>query len=483
MRRENISDAIGRLDERMLEPVVRLRMEAELMPEKEGREAGAGAEEGRSARQMSAGAEEGRSARQMSAGAEEERSARQMSARAEEERSARQISAGAEEERSVQQIGAGEEEERSARQMSAGAEEERSVQAATGTEGRQGSRRWLRNAAAAACLCVVCAGAALVYRMNFVPSREDAADSGLGMTGDAPMPGGAWVTPGEEPDEPEKTQPAHVGEEPEDEADAPGDAADAPGDVADASGDLYVTPESLFAQGAYTTESALMYQIIPVGDYQAFYEGIPSAESGMLEESLGGELADADGFYRLLGHDDLQYLISDNERADLAGNGNGRYSLWKFESFQTQGSYPYRDVLELIYGVERGDSIAKIVVMPPRFDNTEAGMRIQEEIGTYEVTDREQIESFYEIISGMTCYGSNHWEQIDYGSVDIPDNGEGGGEGIRKGRCLTLVTERGDKLDRLKYTAVSGMFYEYSGIAYEPLAAEQAACVEQVLGI
>ena len=95
--------------------------------------------------------------------------------------------------------------------------------------------------------------------MNFVPSREDAADSGLGMTGDAPMPGGAWVTPGEEPDEPEKTQPAHVGEEPEDEADAPGDAADAPGDVADASGDLYVTPESLFAQGAYTTESALMY--------------------------------------------------------------------------------------------------------------------------------------------------------------------------------------------------------------------------------
>ncbi len=483
MRRENISDAIGRLDERMLEPVVRLRMEAELMPEKEGREAGAGAEEGRSARQMSAGAEEGRSARQMSAGAEEERSARQMSARAEEERSARQISAGAEEERSVQQMGAGEEEERSARQMSAGAEEERSVQAATGTEGRQGSRRWLRNAAAAACLCVVCAGAALVYRMNFVPSREDEADSGLGMTGDAPMPGGAWVTPGEEPDEPEKTQPAHVGEEPEDEADAPGDAADAPGDVADASGDLYVTPESLFAQGAYTTESALMYQIIPVGDYQAFYEGIPSAESGMLEESLGGELADADGFYRLLGHDDLQYLISDNERADLAGNGNGRYSLWKFESFQTQGSYPYRDVLELIYGVEQGDSIAKIVVMPPRFDNTEAGMRIQEEIGTYEVTDREQIESFYEIISGMTCYGSNHWEQIDYGSVDIPDNGEGGGEGIRKGRCLTLVTERGDKLDRLKYTAVSGMFYEYSGIAYEPLAAEQAACVEQVLGI
>lgn len=319
----------------------------------------------------------------------------------------------------------------------------------------RGRKRWLRYAVAAACLCFLCVEAALVYRMNFVP------------VGDA-----------------ESAQPADNVSAEDETGDTENGTANAPDSTADASGERVIAPESLFAkETGDVSENGLIYQMVPVGGYEAFYEGICSAGSDVLAESLGEGLDGAEGFYRLKGHGDLQYLISDNEKTASPADGGERYLLWKFESFQTENSYPYRDVLRLIYGVEQADAIEKMVVTAPTFDNTDRGMQIQKEIGTYEVTDRDAIETFYEIISGMVCYGSGHWELIDYGSLDIPTDGEGGGESIRKGRYLTLVTDKGCEIDRLKYTAVSDMFYEYSGVAYERLSGEQAKCVEQVLGI
>ena len=53
----------------------------------------------------------------------------------------------------------------------------------------------------------------------------------------------------------------------------------------------------------------------------------------------------------------------------------------------------------------------------------------------------------------------------------------------RQGRYLTFITPDGLKIDELKYTAASGTFYEYGGIAYNPLTAKEKEKVDEILGI
>lgn len=48
---------------------------------------------------------------------------------------------------------------------------------------------------------------------------------------------------------------------------------------------------------------------------------------------------------------------------------------------------------------------------------------------------------------------------------------------------MSITTDYGNVMDGLKYTAVSDMFYEFSGIAYSPLTEEQAASVCEMIGI
>lgn len=56
-------------------------------------------------------------------------------------------------------------------------------------------------------------------------------------------------------------------------------------------------------------------------------------------------------------------------------------------------------------------------------------------------------------------------------------------DAVRLGRYLALTTIHGNVIDGLKYTAVSDVFYEFSGIAYDSLTQEQAAAVREALGI
>ena len=405
MKREQISDAIGRLDERMIEPVARLRAGLGSAGENEDVGCAGGA-------QKECGASDGAEADNRSLG------------------------------------------------------------------NRRKGKRWLRGLAAAACVGILCVAAAASLRISGTP-RTDAPQDGSGMTGDAPLPGGATVAPDGHVDEPEGKQPAVT----DDVRKSAGETSDVPGDTRDAAQEPVVAPETLFADAAGgVSENGLMIRIVPVGQYEALYEGIASAGSDVLEKSLGAPVSGAEGFYRLGGHDDLQYVISDNARAGIAAGDGERYGLWEFQSFQAK-SYPYSDVLTLVYGITRADAIAKLIVSPPTFDNTDEGMRIQEEIGRYEVTDRDGIEAFFEIISGMVCYGSDRWDLIDYGNPELSADGEGAHNPVRLARYLTLVTDRGCEIDRLKYTAVSDMFYEYSGVAYEPLVKEQAARVREILKI
>ena len=230
-----------------------------------------------------------------------------------------------------------------------------------------------------------------------------------------------------------------------------------------------------------TEEQVLICKLIQVNEtrkpYSAIYEQIASVGSDTLEKSIGTPVdnkEETETWYKVAGHKDMQYLISKNNE--------DTYSLWKFSAFQTDTqteSYAYKDVLETIYDIHSAEDIIKIIVIPPNLDNSDEGKAIQKEIGTYDITDKTEIAQFYEVISQMTCYGSNHWELIGIGG-DMPSEMQ---EKTRLGRYLTIVTSDDRNIDSLKYTGVSGMFYEYGGIAYHALAEEEKAVVEEILQI
>ena len=232
---------------------------------------------------------------------------------------------------------------------------------------------------------------------------------------------------------------------------------------------------SLLADGSQgITEQALAFGKVSIGQYTGIYEKVPSVESAILSENKGRNIFGSEEWYYVSGHTDMQYLIRNN---------NGEYTLWKFSCFDS-GEYPYSDVLELVYQIDSADAISEIVVSPARMDNTDEGKAIQDKIGTHAITDRGGIEVIYEILSSLICYGSNHWDMIDNGSTDAPADAElMSHQVVWLGRYLSIVTDYGNEIDGLKYTAVSDMFYEFSGIAYNRLTEEQAAEVCEIIGI
>ena len=188
-----------------------------------------------------------------------------------------------------------------------------------------------------------------------------------------------------------------------------------------------------------------------------------------------GKSIDSTGeWHYVSGHSDLQYLIRNDEQGS---------SLWKFQCFDSS-EYPYNDVLKLVYQIDSADAIIEIEVAPARMDNTDGGKKIQEEIGTRKITDRAAIETMYEVLAGMTCYGNDRWEMIDYGDVEAASDMDAQShEAVWLGRYLSITTDYGNVIDGLKYTAVSDMFYEFSGIAYNRLTEEQAASICEMIGI
>lgn len=221
-------------------------------------------------------------------------------------------------------------------------------------------------------------------------------------------------------------------------------------------------------------EQAQELAFVPVGQYRGVYEKAASVEGCVLAESAGADVPEAQGWSFVLGHRDMQYLIR---------RQGEEYSLWKFLCFDAE-EYSYSDVLTLIYHIDSAEHIRQIRIDPAAMDNTDEGRRIREEIGSRTVTGRDSIEIFYQILAAMTCYGQNRWDRIDYGDVEADVEGKSSShEAVRLGRYLTIVTDYGNEIDGLKYTAVSHMFYEFSGIAYEPLPEEDARMLSGILGI
>lgn len=221
-------------------------------------------------------------------------------------------------------------------------------------------------------------------------------------------------------------------------------------------------------------EMAAAHAKVPIEEYTGIYEKVYPMESAVLAASIGREVDGAKDWYYISGHSDLQYLIQKDDQ---------NYSLWQFGYFDCE-EYPYIDVLKLVYRIESAEDITEIEVKPATMDNTDAGKRIQKEIGTRTVTNRDEIETIYQVLCTMTCYGSNRWDLIDYGDVEAPADTEmRDHNAVRLGRYLAFATDYGNVIDGLKYTAVSGMFYEFSGVAYNRLTREQAESVSDILGI
>lgn len=231
----------------------------------------------------------------------------------------------------------------------------------------------------------------------------------------------------------------------------------------------YVDVAMLLASNEGIEEQALTFSRVAIEEYCAIYYKVASVDSITLKESIGSEVEGAQDWYKVSGHEDMQYLIfSDNDE----------YSLWEFDSFQDE-SYAYKDVLQMIYNICSAEDITEIIVAPATMDNTDEGKAIQNEIGTNIITDDKDIETLYNVLSGLTCYGSDHWDMIGLGD----DSPSGMQNQVRAGRYLTLTTAQGMKIDTLKYTGISGMFYEYGGIAYSALTMEEKSAVEEILNI
>ncbi len=230
-----------------------------------------------------------------------------------------------------------------------------------------------------------------------------------------------------------------------------------------------VTPNS-----GMIKEMAAAYGRVPIGEYTGIYEKVSSIDSAVLADSIGREVDGAKEWHHVSGHQDLQYLIREE---------NQEYSLWKFGYFDSE-EYPYSDVLQLVYKIESAERITAIGVEPAQMDNTDEGKWIQQEIGTRTITNRDEINTFYQVLCTMTCYGSDRWDLIDYGNVEAAaDTGLSDHAAVWLGRYLTLTMDNGNEIDGLKYTAVSGMFYEFSGVAYNRLTTEQAQSISSILGI
>ena len=178
------------------------------------------------------------------------------------------------------------------------------------------------------------------------------------------------------------------------------------------------------------SEQAMKGCKVQIDKYTAVYEAVASVSSEQLEKSMGKEVEANEETYYVSGH------------------------------------------------VHNEQDIKEVCVEPSDVDNTDEGKALQLEIGNVSITDSDSITSLYKVLNSLTCYGPENWDRINYGQDD-------GGmlNAVRNGRYLTFSMANGCKLDSLKYTAVSGTFYEYGGVAYNELSKEQKDVIEEILNI
>ena len=233
------------------------------------------------------------------------------------------------------------------------------------------------------------------------------------------------------------------------------------------------------------------YLFVSVGNYVADYEKLPVKPEEL--SALVGETYDTDSFilnndhiepidgvlYQLIGCDNKKYLI--------LCDTNQNHSVWQFRCFRTANqkmqeqfpaaefpeTYLYAEVLSLIYGVKSSDDIVAITITADDYDRTPEGKKIGDLIGTDRLSKRRHINTIYNILATMSCYGSNTDKKVmgtprtDLSLQTEIDYAMPGEMWLR--RELTLELEDGTTVAGMKYTAVWGAFFEQNSLWYAPL--------------
>lgn len=231
------------------------------------------------------------------------------------------------------------------------------------------------------------------------------------------------------------------------------------------------------------TDTTMHVTNIAIADRLACYHEV-SIDSNTLEKYIGEPYKTADEkiWYTPAEGANLKYLIRQES--------DGSYSLWEFSDFviDAGASYTYGDVLKTIYGVDSADDLICITTTPSNSNNTKLGTAIQKEIGTNEYTDRESIETFYNIAANVVCYGADSVflgddTRFTYSfSTDDPDKLTSG-ESTYGTRFIQVTLKNGTTIDSWKYDALSGCFFEYGGIFTEPLTEEAVNQLNNIFGI
>lgn len=233
----------------------------------------------------------------------------------------------------------------------------------------------------------------------------------------------------------------------------------------------------------YGTDTTVHYTNIDIADKVACYHEV-SIDSNKLEKYIGEpyKTADDEVWYIPVGITNLKYLIRQE-------NSEG-YSLWVFSDFVVNegASYTYGDVLKTIYGVESADDFISITTTPANNHNTDLGKAIQKEIGVNEYTDRESVETFYNIVANVVCYGADSTSKGDdtrftYSFSTDDEDKLTSGESTYGTRFIQITLKNGTTIDSWKYNALSGCFFEYGGIFTEPLTDEVVNQLNNIFGI
>ncbi len=260
----------------------------------------------------------------------------------------------------------------------------------------------------------------------------------------------------------------------------------------------------------YEVESwELRVMKVPLKNRIASYhqvELLASADLGKYKSDMR-LLKETENVYYLSGTGRYEYLIREEE--------DGSYGLWRFSDFVVwneeeqknvaeaiaEGNsawnevtwyrenldvfpYSYEWVLEEIYGIDSAEDIKKIVVNPATIDSTDAGKKLQEEIGIVEITDPTDIKTIYQVLAERICLGRERWELIHPidSSLTMKEQSH---QRMLLDRYLTIYLDDSVEtvIGSLKYTAVSGRFYESNGIAYDALSEEEVETMERIFQI
>ena len=227
---------------------------------------------------------------------------------------------------------------------------------------------------------------------------------------------------------------------------------------------------------------------------------------------LGWHISEATtvNWYYPVDSSNIKYLIRETTGGEL--------SLWTFRSFVVRdfsdeeyleeygteekeffdehfpgidlSAYTYGEVYKLIYGLESAEDIVSITALPSFANNTDAGQRIQSEVGTHTYNDKDDINTLYASTVDLLCIGGNNWGRYSaFGfrfaysfSTDAEDKLTSGEEtyGVR---YLTITLKDGTTIDSLKYDALRGCFFEFYGVISELLPESAVLSLNDIFGI